>query len=82
MKITMKQLDAKIEHLNYLTGCIYIHGKFAVQKNGTSYRLVFYRHRCGEPLPVSPVVGTMQELYNIVDTITTMMLIDEQNGWE
>lgn len=82
MKITMKQLDAKVMHLNYLTDNLNIHGKFTVQNGGTYFRLVFNRHRGGEPLPVSPAVKNVGELYNIIDTITTMMLIDEQNGWE
>lgn len=81
-RMTMKQVNAKVEHLNYLTTGLNVPGKFAVQNGGTYYRLVFNRHRGGDPLPVSPTVGTMQEVYDIMDTLTTMMLIDEQNGWE
>ena len=79
-RVSMVQLDAKVEHINYLLGEQFP-GSCFVQKNGTSYRLCYQRKTGGDPVPLSPVVDTKKQLMDVMETVATIMLIDRADGW-
>ena len=79
-RVTMRQLEANVEHINYLLGDNFP-GRCFVQDGGTYYRLCYQRNTGGDPVPLSPAVATKRELMDVMETVATIMLIDRADGW-